>query len=123
MSKEVMVSAKAPKVGKEGSITIQAPETIEEAIQMYGGEAVLTNAMANFVIKLQGNVRSALEKGETAEAMQTRLGGSKMGVAITKSVGLSPEAAKAAYLAQFKAADPELRKQMLAELKAEAQAA
>jgi len=123
MSKALTITAKLPKneakgraEDKIGTLTIQAPETIEEAIQMYGGEAVLTNAMANFTVKLQGNVRSALEKGESAEAMQTRLGPSKMGVAVSKAAVSTRDAA----LAYFATLSPEGKKAYVQELRAEA---
>jgi len=103
---------------KTGSINVKAPETAEEAISMFGGEAVLTNALANWVVKLQGNVRSGLGKGESTEVMQTRLGGSKMGIAAAKAA-MDP---KAAWLASYQAADPKTRKAMKAELLKQAEA-
>jgi len=95
------------------TITVDAPETAEEAIAMFGGEAVLTNAIANWVVTLQGNMRSGMRKGESATALQTRLSGAKMGVS-QKGVKVDPIQA---YLAQFEAATPEAQAKMLAELK------
>jgi len=113
--KDLQVSA-VYHVGKEdeksGSIVVQAPETAAEAIQVFGDEAVNSNALANWVVKLQGNVRSGLGKGEDPKAMQARLGGSKMGVAASKAA-MDP---KAAWLASYQAADPKTRKQMKADL-------
>ena len=118
--KDLQVSA-VYHAGKEdektGAITVKAPETAEEAIKMFGPEAVLTNALANWVVKLQGNIRSGVGKGESAEAMQARLGGAKMGVAAAKAAA-DP---KAAWLAAYQAADPKTRKQMKADLLKEAE--
>ena len=110
---EAKVSAKGdkPALGP-ASLTVKAPETIEEAIQMFGKDPVLSNAIANWKVTLQSAIRSALSRGETQEAMQTRLGIAKMGVAVAKS-SVDP---KQAFLAQFAAADPKARKAMLAEL-------
>ena len=119
MAKELVITAKAPKAGKEGTLKIMAPETLDEAIQMYGAEAILTNAMANFVIKLQGNIRSAVEKGEEASAMQTRLGGSKMGVAVSKAPSMP---SKNAALAYFATLTPEQKAEYVRELREAAKA-
>lgn len=118
--KDFTVEAKVP--GKDGApdqvaqITVKAPETLEEAGQMFGGEAVLSNAMANWKVVLQSAIRSGLKRGEDAKALQARIGQAKMGVAVTKGV-TDP---KAAFLAQLAAADPKERKRMIAELQAKA---
>ena len=113
--KDLQVSAKF-HAGKEdekvGTITIKAPETLEEAMKVYTPEAILSNAMANWVVVLQGTIRGGLAKGEDAKALQARLGGSKMGVAASKAAA-DP---KQAWLAQYSAATPEERKKMKQEL-------
>ena len=118
--KDFTVEAKVPKKGdqpeKVGQVTVKVPETIEEAVQMFVPEAVLSNAIANWKVTLQSAVRSALKRGETQEAIQGRLGSAKMGVAVTKGA-VDP---KAAFLAQFQAASPKERKALLAELQASA---
>ncbi len=98
------------------TITVQVPNTAAEAIQVFGDEAVLTNAVANWKITLQSNIRNGLKRGETAEQIQARLGGAKMGVA---QAGAKVDPVQA-YLAAFAAATPEKQKQMLAELQARA---
>ena len=66
------VSAKVPANQEEGTpemaatITVQVPNTAAEAIQVFGDEAVLSNAVANWKIILQSNIRNGLRRGETA---------------------------------------------------------
>uniref|UniRef100_A0A6H1ZSW0 Uncharacterized protein n=1 Tax=viral metagenome TaxID=1070528 RepID=A0A6H1ZSW0_9ZZZZ len=115
---EAKVPAKDDKPEMTGSVTVKAPETAEEAVKMFGSEAVVSNALANWKVTLQGNIRGGLRRGENQAALQARLGIAKMGVAATKA-SVDP---KAAYLAQFQAADPKERKRMLAELQAAAEA-
>jgi len=122
--KSMIVEAKVPeKKDAEGKIvqvavgpyqiTVQTGDTAEEMIQMFGEKAVKSNADANWVVTLQGNMRAGMKKGETAEQLQTRLGGAKMGVA-AKGTAVDPVQA---YLAMFANATPEKQKEMLAELK------
>ena len=116
--KDLTIGAKAPKINKEASIIVKAPENLEEAVKMFSPEAILSNAMANWVVTLQGNIRGGLTRGEDAKALQARLGAAKMGVAATKAA-VDP---KQAWLAQYAAATPEERKKMKAELLKEAEA-
>lgn len=112
------VPANAAKGTKELSATIkvEAPETCQEAEEMYGGEAVLTNSISNWVITLQSNIRNALKRGETQDDIQDRLAGAKMGVA---QAGVRVDPIQA-YLARFQSATPEMQAQMLADLQARA---
>lgn len=112
------VSAKDDKPEMTGSVVVKAPENIEEAVQMYGGEAVLSNAISNWIVTLQGNIRGGLKRGETPETMQARLASAKMGVAATKAA-MDP---KAAWLAAYQTADPKTKKKMLSELREAAEA-
>ena len=122
--KDMVVSAKVSENKKEGTpemsgqITVKAPETIKEAREAYGDEAILSNAIANWKVTLQGNIRAALRKGEDPAAMQVRLGGAKMGVATT-AAQVDP---KQAWLAQYAAATPEERKKMKQDLLKQAEA-
>lgn len=126
--KDLQVTAKVPakpaKDGKPatpemvGSIKVKAPETAEEGIKMFGDGAVLTNAISNWVVTLQGAIRSGLRRGENSAALQARLGASKMGVAATKAA-IDP---KQAWLASYQAATPAERKRMKSELLKQAEA-
>jgi hypothetical protein len=98
------------------SINIEVASTAAEAIAMYGDAAVLSNALANWVVTLQSNMRSQMKKNITQDAIQASLAAAKMGVAST-GVKIDPVQA---YLAMFATASPEKQKEMLAELKAKA---
>jgi 2-succinyl-5-enolpyruvyl-6-hydroxy-3-cyclohexene-1-carboxylate synthase len=102
-----------------GPVTVEVPfaETLKEAAEMYGEEAVLTNAFANWRVTLQANIRGGLKRGEGAEAITGRLANAKMGVAVTGS----KMDAEAAFKAKFLAATPEGRKAMIEQLRKLAQ--
>lgn len=116
MPKAMTVSAKDPKSGKSADLTVQTGETAAEKIQMFGDEAVSSNADSNWAVTLQGAIRSGIRRGETQEQIQSRLGSAKMGVKVT---GAKVDPVQA-YLAQFASATPEAQKKMLAELQARA---
>lgn len=126
MSEKMSVTAQKPENKRKGTpqlgpatITVETGATAAEMIKMFGDEAVKTNANANWVVTLQSNIRSGLERGETQEQMQARLGTAKMGVA-QKGVKVDP---KQAYLAVFQSATPEKQAEMIKELTAKAQKA
>jgi len=120
MSKKLEVHAVVPEnkekgiARMEGAVLVDCPDTLEEAKQMgVSDEAILSNAVANWKVTLQSNIRSGLRRGETIEAIQARLGTAKMGVAQTGG-RVDPVQA---YLAAFASATPEKQAEMLAELK------
>jgi len=125
MKKEI-VSAKVPRNEKKGivkdlvaSVEIPMPETVEEAIKAYGGEAVLSNAIANWRVTLQSNIRGGLKRGETPQQIQERLKDAKMGVSV-KGAKIDPVQA---FLAKFQSSTPKDQKKLLAELQKRAAAA
>jgi hypothetical protein len=121
MAKKLEVQAVVPEnkekgtARMEGTILVDCPETLEEAKAMgFSDEAILSNAIANWKVSpLQSGIRSGLRRGETIEAIQTRLGSAKMGVAQTGG-RVDPVQA---YLSAFASATPEKHAEMLAELK------
>lgn len=119
MSTSLQVTAKIPANAKKGTpqlgpatVTVSSGATAKELIEMFGDEAVRTNAVANWIITLQSGIRAGLVKGETQEQMQARLGSAKMGIS-NKGVVVDPEKA---YTAQFMAATPEDQDKMIKEL-------
>jgi len=121
MPKAIEVTAKVP--AKEGraqigpfTIKVQSGKDLDEAVQMFSKEAILSQAESNWVVTLQSNMRSGMLRGETQEQLQARLGSAKMGVA---QAGARVDPVQA-YLAAFASATPEKQKAMLAELQARA---
>lgn len=116
--KKVSVSAKVPANKEKGTkemsatITVNYATSLEEAKEMYGEEAVLSNAFANWRVTLQNNIRAALRRGETPEQIAKRLADAKMGIAAT---GGKVDPIQA-FLARFQSATPEEQQKMLAEL-------
>lgn len=122
--KKMSISATVPENKEKGlkamsaSVEVNYPENVQEAVKLYGEEALLTNAFANWRVTLQANIRGGLKRGETPAAIQARLKDAKMGVAVT-GAKIDPQAA---FIAKFKSATPAEQAKMLAELKAAAQA-
>lgn len=121
--KKVSVEATVPANKEKGvkemkaAISVNYAETVAEALKMFGEEAVLSNAFANWRVTLQANIRGGLKRGETPEAIQKRLAEAKMGVAAT-GARVDPQTA---FIAQFKSATPEKQAEMLKMLKNAAQ--
>jgi len=122
MAKEYVVSAKVPADVEKGieekvaSVAVTFADTLKEAGEMFGEEAVLSNAFANWRVTLQGNIRSSLRKGETGESLSARLTGAKMGVAQTGGKVDPVEA----YIAMYANSTPEKQREMLEQLKKKA---
>lgn len=123
---DLKIDAKLPKSEKDGrpedkigNLTVQFPDVdkdpdaaLAEAVKAFGAKALLSNAKANWVITLQGNIRSRLKKGQLNEQIQADLGGAKMGVAVAK-VAADPKANAIAFM---KTLTPEQRKAFIQEL-------
>jgi len=127
--KKFAISALVPeKKDAQGNVTsaqlgpctveVDFGETAAESIQMFGDEAVNSNAFANYRVTVQANIRGALKRGEPISSIQARLAGAKMGVAIASG----KMDAEAAFKAKFLAADEAGRKKMIADLRALASA-
>jgi hypothetical protein len=94
-------------------VEVQYAETLAEAEKLFGAEAVLSNAFANWRVTLQANIRGALKRGEDPSVIKSRLSAAKMGVA-QAGVKVDPEAA---FRAKFVSATPEEQKRMIEQLK------
>ena len=116
--KKEQVTANVPENKEKGIkaasavIEVNYAENVKEAVEMFGEDAVLSNAFANWRVTLQANIRSGLKRGETQEQIQARLADAKMGVA-AQGAKIDPVQA---YMAKFASATPEEQKKMLAEL-------
>ena len=128
MAKEIEVSALVPeKKDSEGNVTqaqlgpcdvtVKFGETAQESIEMFGDEAVNSNALAKWIVILQGNIRSALKRGEAPVDIASRLSNAKLGVAASGG----RVSAEVAYKMKFVNSSPGDRKAMIAELKKIAQ--
>ncbi len=127
------VSAKVPEkkgVDEEGNeaivqaelgpvtIMVNYPETLDEAKEWAGDEAILSNAWSHFKVSpLQSGIRALLTQGLTQEQIQDKLGTTVMGVA--REGGRVD--AQTAFVAKFKMATPEKQAEMLEMLRDAAQ--
>jgi len=98
-------------------IIVNYADSLDEALDMYGEEAVLSNAFANWRVTLQAGIRGALKSGLSAEQIATKFADAKMGVA---TAGGRVDA-QTAFIAKFKMATPEKQAEMLQLLKTAAQ--
>ena len=87
--KKVTVAAKEPKSKKEGTVSINWPDTLKEGIEMFGAEAILSNALANAKITVQSGLRRMLKVGKSPDEVQKVYNEWKLGVAIAR-VGADP---------------------------------
>lgn len=78
--KKTEVSAKIGKDGAPIKIEYEFPETVEEAIDAFGEDVVLSNFISSTTISLQGLMRNKMKAGKTAEEIQAELGPWKPGV-------------------------------------------
>ena len=99
------------------TVLVDYPEGFEEALEMFGEEPVLSNAFGNWRVVLQGNIRAELKAGNDQDAIQSKLGGAKMGVA---QAGGRVDV-QTAFIAKFKTATPDKQAEMLEMLRGAAQ--
>ena len=122
--KQMTIEATVPKNAEKGvkemsaSVAVNYGETTEESVQMFGDEAVNSNAFANWRVTIQSGIRSALKAGMSLEDIQNKFANAKMGVTIG-GVKVDPQTA---FIAKFKVATPEKQAEMLQMLRAAAQA-
>jgi len=116
MSDVKEVSAKSPKLERETVVLVNYGATVEESIEMFGAEAVNSNALANWVVTLQAGIRRAHSAGKTDEEIQEVMGNAKMGVAVSGG-RVDPIQAS---LAKFKTMNEDERAEFLDKLRAAA---
>lgn len=101
----------------EATIYVSYPESLDEAKDWCGEEALLTNAFANWRVTLQGNIRNKLRAGMTPEQINEMLKDAIMGVA-QAGVKTDPQQM---FLMKFKSATKEEQEEMIAKLREAAQ--
>lgn len=121
--KDFTVAAKVPaKKDDEGNIaseemsaqvTVQTAESMEEASEVFGAEAALSNMNANWKVTLQGNIRTSLRAGLTPDQIQDKLGSAVLGVA---QIGARVDPQQA-FIAKFKMATEEEQAKMIEQLR------
>ena len=95
------VSARSPKLDRETLVIVQFGADVDESIEMFGGEAVNSNAAANAAVTIQAGIRSMHKNGKTDEEIQQKYENWKLGIAIS---GGSVDVLQAS-LAKFKMMD------------------
>jgi len=107
------VSAKSPKMERETLAVVNYGSTIEESIEMFGADAVNSNAFANWRVTLQAAIRRGHLAGKSDEEIQNELANAKMGVAVS---GGSVDPIQAS-LAKFKLMDADEQADYLEQLR------
>ena len=110
------VSARSPKLDRETVIIVNTGATIEESVELFGADAVNSNAFANWRVTLQAGIRRGHEAGKSDDEIQKELGEAKMGVAVS---GGKVDPIQAS-LAKFKTMTAEEQKSYLDDLRAAA---
>ncbi len=110
------VSAKSPKLDRETVIMVNYGKDVDESVEMFGADAVNSNALANWTVTLQAGIRRAHAAGKTDDEIQDLLGNAKMGIAISGGRIDSIQAS----LAKFKTMNENERAEYLERLKAAA---
>ena len=110
------VSAKSPKLKRETVIMVNYGKDVDESVDMFGAEAVNSNALANWTVTLQAGIRRAHTAGKTDDEIQELLENAKMGVAVSGG-RIDPIQAS---LAKFKTMNENERAEFLESLKAAA---
>jgi hypothetical protein len=113
------VPAKDDAPEKSATVFVNTGATSAEMVEMFGDEAVKSNANANWVVTLQAAIRRGLNANKTPDAIQAELADAKMGV----KTSLGKVDPIQASLAMFKTMSKEERKAYLADLKAAASGA
>ncbi len=113
------VSAKSPKLERETTAYVEVPETVEEAVEVFGGDAINSNATANWVVTLQAAMRRMHTAGKTDEEIVEAMASAKMGVA-TSGGRIDPIQAS---LAKFKTMNTEEQADYLEKLREAAESA
>ncbi len=120
MSVVQTITTKAGKDNDSATMAIDftAPETLAEAVELYGEEVVFSNALANIVIGVQGVIRRHMKGNEKTPAkdqaeIQAIISAYKPGVS-TRTVKDPTEK----ILAGFQSQSPDKQKDIIAQLKA-----
>jgi len=105
------ISAKAPKVSKEGSVQYKLGVTLAENVEIFGEEVVNRLFTEQTVIKVQSGVRKCLENGQDAQKWANEfIPGTR-----TPAIARDPKAAARAAISKM---TPEERLELIAQLQA-----
>lgn len=114
MPKTLQVTAKAS--GEEGApiatVSVDTGATAKESVEMFGDDAVNSNANANWTVTIQAGIRRLLKTGKSPEECQAAYTGAKMGVALARVSDPT-----AAILAKWPTMNEEQRTDFLKKLK------
>lgn len=117
----MQISTKSPKTGREITVDYDFGGTAKEAIEKFGEEAVYSAFEDASIVKLQAMIRGNLENAKNPvsdEQIMDKVAQWKPGVSLRKpGKSLVEQVAD-----RYKAAKPEDRQRMLAELKAKLEA-
>lgn len=110
------VSAKSPKLDRETIVIVNYGKDVNESVELFGADAVNSNALANWIVTIQAGIRRAHSAGKTDDEIQDLLGSAKMGIAVSGG-RVDPIQAS---LAKFKTMDADEQAEYLEKLRAAA---
>jgi hypothetical protein len=126
MAKDLAITATVPANKETGvaqigpfTATVKTGETALEKINLFGDDAVSSNADSNWTVTLQSRMRSAMKRGLDEAAVAALISNAKMGVAAPKTGGgITVATAKSKLLSAWSEMSEEDKKSFMASLKA-----
>lgn len=110
----VQIKASVPKLKKELTVTISFPKTLEEAMEIYPPEVILSNAFSTWTRTVQDMIRKLIIAGKSDEEVQSTIDTVQMGEVLSRES--TKVDVKRAFSNSFKVATPEMQQEMLAML-------
>lgn len=86
MSNLTTIAAKSPKSGTSATVNFDFGETVEEAVEKFGADVVLSGFIRTSTITAQAAIRRYLEVGLEQEAIEEKMTDWKPGVTIQRVV-------------------------------------
>jgi hypothetical protein len=113
--KELTISAKIGTDGKPAQVTKELGENLDELVGQYGHDVIYAHAKSSIVVAAQGKIRTLIDPEREGGALEGQALQEEMDK-WTPGIRKPGKSAAEKVKEQFGKMDPELRRQLLAEL-------